>query len=128
MPRKREPKTNDRLTMLGPGRKWHSAKVSLNCSAVIQRCSSTIARRANTSTPPKPDNDIFANARNSVITLGGSARRSGAGTAAGTESEAISRIESGGHLQTLGRQNDASHPISAKTTNPPTFLSTDSPP
>ncbi len=32
MPRKREPNTTDRLTMFGPGRKWHSAKVSLNSS------------------------------------------------------------------------------------------------
>ena len=42
MPRKRDPNTTLRLTMLGPGRKWHSAKVSLNSSAVIQRCWSTM--------------------------------------------------------------------------------------
>lgn len=36
-PRRCEPNTIDRLTMLGPGRKWQSAKVSLNSSAVIQR-------------------------------------------------------------------------------------------
>ena len=65
MPRKREPNTTDRLTMFGPGRKWHSAKVSLNSSAVIQRCWSTMPRRAQTSTPPKPASDILANARNS---------------------------------------------------------------
>ena len=60
-----------RLTMLGPGRKWHSAKVSLNSSAVIQRCCSTMPRRANTSTPPKPASDILANATNSAIRPGG---------------------------------------------------------
>ena len=38
MPRKRDPNTKVRLTMLGPGRKWHSAKVSLNSSAVIHLC------------------------------------------------------------------------------------------
>ena len=65
MPRKREPNTTDRLTMFGPGRKWHSAKVSLNSSAVIQRCWSTMPRRAQTSTPPKPASDILANAMNS---------------------------------------------------------------
>ena len=48
--------------MFGPGRKWHSAKVSLNSSAVIHRCWSTMPRRAKTSTPPKPDSDILANA------------------------------------------------------------------
>jgi hypothetical protein len=36
MPRKRDPNTMVKLTMFGPGRKWHSAKVSLNSSAVIQ--------------------------------------------------------------------------------------------
>ena len=65
MPRNREPNTTDRLTMFGPGRKWHSAKVSLNSSAVIQRCWSTMPRRAQTSTPPKPASDILANATNS---------------------------------------------------------------
>src|SRR5215475_2716088 len=70
MPPKREPNTTDRLTMLGPGRKWQSAKVSLNSSAVIQRCSSTMPRRAKASTPPKPASDILANARNSVMRPG----------------------------------------------------------
>ena len=90
MPRKREPNTTDRLTMLGPGRKWHSAKVSLNSSALIQRWSSTMARRANTSTPPKPASDILAKATNSVTRLGGvELRLSGAARAAGGESEGI---------------------------------------
>src|SRR5436190_4073302 len=71
-PPKREPNTKDRLTMLGPGRTWQSANVSLNSSAVIQRCWSTILRRAHPSTPPKPDSDIFAKARNSSMRLGGS--------------------------------------------------------
>ena len=76
--------------MLGPGRKWHSAKVSLNSSALIQRCWSTMARRANTSTPPKPASDILANATNSTIRPGGvELRLSGAARAAGGESEGI---------------------------------------
>src|ERR1700688_2415352 len=89
-PRKRDPNTTLRLTMLGPGRKWHSAKVSLNSSAVIQRCCSTMPRRAQTKTPPKPASDILANARNSSARpgwMGGcEAEISGAGTASGRES------------------------------------------
>src|SRR5713101_10072740 len=89
-PRKREPNTTDKLTMFGPGRKWHSAKVSLNSSDVIQRCCSTMPRRAQTSTPPKPASDILANATNSSSRLGGvgvgDVGISGAGTAAGDES------------------------------------------
>src|SRR5205814_729565 len=92
-PRNREPNTTDKLTMFGPGRKWHSAKVSLNSSTVIQRCWSTMPRRAQTRTPPKPASDILANATNSSNRLGwfggGLSRRSGAGTAAGGESEAM---------------------------------------
>src|SRR3954453_1773216 len=90
-PRNRDPNTTDRLTMFGPGRKWHSAKVSLNSSAVIQRCWSTMPRRAQTSTPPKPAKDILANATNSSSRpgwFGGiEAGISGAGTAADGESE-----------------------------------------
>src|ERR1700761_6006546 len=87
MPRNREPNTIVRLTILGPGRKWHSAKVSLNSSAVIQRCCSPRARLANTSPPPNPASDILAKATNSAIRLGGvDARLSGAATAADEES------------------------------------------
>src|ERR1700722_17378993 len=85
-PRRRDPNTIVRLTILGPGKKWHSAKVSLNSSAVIQPCCSTMARRANTSTPPKPASDIFANATNSSNRLGGvDVRLSGAGPETGPE-------------------------------------------
>ena len=69
-PPKREPNTKERLTILGPGRIWQSAKVSLNSSAVIQRCWSTMLRRAQASTPPKPASDILAKARNSSIRPG----------------------------------------------------------
>src|SRR6476619_5244990 len=87
MPRKREPNTTDKLTMFGPGRKWHSAKVSLNSSAVIQRCWSTMPRRAQTRTPPKPASDILAKATNSANRPGGfEVERTGAATAAGDES------------------------------------------
>src|ERR1700716_1859829 len=90
MPRKRDPNTTDRLTTFGPGKKWHSAEVSLISSAVIQRCWSTMPRRAQTSTPPKPASDILANATNSSARpgwLGGlKIGISGAGTAAGGES------------------------------------------
>src|SRR3954469_17544723 len=93
IPRKREPNTTDKLTMFGPGRKWHSANVSLNSSAVIQRCWSTMPRRAQTSTPPKPASDILANATNSSNRLGwvgGVAMgSSGAGTAAGANSDGM---------------------------------------
>src|SRR5690349_11377933 len=97
MPPKREPNTTERLTMLGPGRKWQSAKVSLNSSAVIQRCCSTMPRRAQTSTPPKPASDILANATNSSAGLGGwggpGAGRSGSGPAAGGESDIAKNLE-----------------------------------
>src|SRR5580692_9477937 len=89
-PRKREPNTKERLTMFGPGRKWQSAKVSLNSSAVIHLCSSTMPRRAQTNTPPKPASDILANATNSAIRLGGDdvsvVLGSATGTVAGGES------------------------------------------
>src|SRR5580698_6209748 len=92
-PRNRAPNTTGKLTMLGPGRKWHSAKVSLNSSAVIQRCCSTMPRRANGSTPPNPATDILANATNSAPTLGAADDGiSGAGTAAGGESGGITEI------------------------------------
>src|SRR3954471_8586279 len=93
MPPKREPNTTERLTILGPGRKWHSAKVSLNSSAVIQRCCSTMPRRAQTSTPPKPAVDILANATNSSSRpgwIGGVAGEiSGLGVAAGGDSKTM---------------------------------------
>src|ERR1700751_2557408 len=93
-PPKRDPKTTDKLTMFGPGRKGHRANVSLNSSAVIHLCSSTMPRRAKASTPPKPASDIFANARNSVITPGGGVVAdvggSGAIAAAGGDSRDIS--------------------------------------
>ena len=96
MPRKREPNTTDRLTMFGPGKKWHSAKVSLNSSAVIQRCCSTIDRRAQTRTPPKPASDILAKARNSSSRPGWSGgegtEASGAGAAAGGDSGGMGKI------------------------------------
>src|SRR5229473_6001508 len=86
-PRKRDPNTTLRLTIFGPGRKWQSAKVSLNSSAVIHRCCSTMPRRAKTSTPPKPDSDILANAENSASRPGGAdVASSGAAMAAGGES------------------------------------------
>src|SRR5689334_24607825 len=96
IPPKRAPKTTDRLTMFGPGRKWHSAKVSLNSSAVIHRWSSTMPRRANARTPPKPASDILAKARNSVTTPGGGdfwdVGRSGADPAAGGDCGDIRQI------------------------------------
>jgi len=47
-----------------PAENRHSAKISLNCFVVIQRCWSTMPRRAQTNTPPKPASDILANAKN----------------------------------------------------------------
>ena len=46
------------------------AKASLNCSAVNQRRRSTMIRRAQASTPPKPDSDIAAKAVNSSAIVG----------------------------------------------------------
>src|ERR1700722_7980398 len=91
-PRRRDPKTKVRLTMLGPGRKWHSAKVSLNSSAVIHLCWSTMPRRAQTKTPPKPASDIFAKATKSSTRLGGDFERSGAAVAAGGDSGGIGQF------------------------------------
>src|SRR5215813_5691579 len=55
-------------------------------------------RRAKASTPPTPASDIFANARNNVITPGGGvlagAGRSGTGAAAGGDSRDISGSKS----------------------------------
>ena len=93
IPRRRDPNTMVKLTIFGPGRKWHSAKVSLNSSAVIQRCCSTMPRRAKGSTPPKPATDILANAKKSALTLGRADEGiSDAGTAAGGESGGMSEI------------------------------------
>src|SRR5579864_7994779 len=88
-PRRREPNTKVRLTILGPGRKWQSAKVSLNSSAVIHLCWSTMPRRAQTSTPPKPASDILAKAIKSVRRPGGAVEIFGAVTAADDESEGM---------------------------------------
>src|SRR5215831_9209988 len=64
-PPKREPKTTEKLTTLGPGRNCDSAKASLNSSAVIQPFCSTILRRAQGKAPPKPETETIAKARNS---------------------------------------------------------------
>jgi hypothetical protein len=66
----REPKITAKLTMLPPGRKAHSAKALLNSSAVNQRRRSTMMRRAQAKTPPKPDSEIAAKAKNSSAMLG----------------------------------------------------------
>src|ERR1700742_1779933 len=92
IPRRRDPNTKVKLTMLGPGRKWQSAKVSLNSSAVIHLCWSTMPRRAQTRTPPKPASDILAKATKSVIRLGGEVEISGAAMAAGEESGGIGKL------------------------------------
>src|ERR1043166_8668265 len=64
-PCSREPNTTAKLTMLAPGRNWPIANASLNSCAVIQRLSSTIARRAHGSTPPNPCSAIAEKAKNS---------------------------------------------------------------
>src|SRR5690349_21578529 len=69
-PRMRAPKIIQKLTMLPPGRKAHSAKASLNCSAVSHPRRSTMIRRAQAKTPPKPDSEIAAKAKNSSAMLG----------------------------------------------------------
>src|SRR5262245_32778374 len=63
-PPKREPKTTEKFTTLGPGRNCESAKASLNSSAVIQCFCSTILRRAHGNAPPKPETDTTTKARN----------------------------------------------------------------
>ena len=89
------PKITAKFTMLPPGRKAHSAKASLNCSAVNQRRRSTMIRRAQASTPPKPDNEIAAKAKNSSAIVGCSAAAAGAfwGFAGGAEGPAGDLIE-----------------------------------
>jgi hypothetical protein len=62
-------------------------------SAVIQRCWSTMPRRAQTRTPPNPASDILANATNSANRPGGvDIGSAGAATAAGGESEGMGQI------------------------------------
>src|SRR6516164_3991987 len=91
------PKIAAKFTMLPPGRKAHSAKASLNCSAVNQRRRSTMIRRAQASTPPKPDNEIAAKAKNSSAIVGCGAAAvwafgAGAGGAGGPPGELIEVI------------------------------------
>src|SRR5690242_3641670 len=57
--------------MLGPGKNWHSPSKSANSAAVIQRRRSTIIRRAQGSTPPKPHSPTLRKPRNSPPRLGG---------------------------------------------------------
>src|SRR5437773_1380940 len=64
-PAKREPKTTEKFTTLGPGRNCERAKASLNSSAVIQCFCSTIIRRAHGSAPPKPETETITKERNS---------------------------------------------------------------
>jgi hypothetical protein len=83
--------------MLPPGRKAHSAKASLNCSAVNQRRRSTMTRRAHANTPPKPDSEIAAKAKNSSAMLGRGGAAAGtlgadAGGAGGPAGELIEVI------------------------------------
>src|SRR6202000_455570 len=108
-PRKRDPNTKGRLTMLGPGRKGQSAKVSLNSSAVIHLCWSTMPRRAQTRTPPKPASDILAKAIKSVKRSGGDLERSGAVAAAGEESGGMTSFK--GRLR-AGQPSLAAYPPS----------------
>ena len=69
-PPKREPNTTEKLTRFGPGRNCDSEKVSLNSSAVIHFCFSTIIRRAQGSAPPNPEMDDRAKPRNSSNSVG----------------------------------------------------------
>src|SRR5215831_10678193 len=78
-PPKREPNTTEKLITFGPGRNCERAKVSLNSSVVIQRFCSTRTRRAQGSTPPKPETDIATKARNSSDSEG---RKAAGGAAA----------------------------------------------
>src|SRR5215475_11982593 len=80
-PPKRDPKTTEKLTTLGPGRNWDRAKASLNSSAVIHRRCSTIIRRAQGSAPPKPEIETMTNARNSSDNLGRTTAGDGGGAA-----------------------------------------------
>ena len=77
-PPKRDPNTTEKLITLGPGRNCERAKVSLNSSVVIQRFCSTMARRAQGNTPPKPETDMSAKARNSSESEGRKAADGGA--------------------------------------------------
>ena len=59
------------MTMFGPGSDWHSDRVSVKSSSVIQPLRSTSIRRANGSTPPNPDNPTPRKARNMARASGG---------------------------------------------------------
>src|SRR5690348_18497869 len=54
------------LTMFGPGRNCESESTSRNSPSVSQRRSSTIMRRANGMTPPKPERPTLRKPKNSV--------------------------------------------------------------
>jgi hypothetical protein len=88
----RAPKIMQKLTMLPPGRKAHSAKASLNCSAVNQPRRSTMMRRAQAKTPPKPDSEIAAKAKNSSAMLGCGAAATGDGAFGGGERGPAGRL------------------------------------
>src|ERR1700733_14721506 len=82
-PRKRDPKITEKLRMLPPGRMAHSAYASLNCSGVSHLRSSTIMRRDQASTPPKPDSEMVAKAMNSSASVGRTGCGAGAGAGGG---------------------------------------------
>src|SRR5579883_2600010 len=63
-PRNRAPTAIDRLTMLGPGKNWQSARVSRNSRSVSHLRSSTSLRRAHGNTPPKATAEISMKWRN----------------------------------------------------------------
>src|SRR5476651_865981 len=52
-PNQRRPSTTETLPTLGPGRNWHSDRISVNSAGASQRFSSTMTRWAHGSTPPK---------------------------------------------------------------------------
>src|SRR4051812_2671410 len=64
------PKTTEKLTMLGPGRKLQSAYASLNSAAVSHLRSSTIIRRDQYSTPPNPESEITEKAMKTCSSVG----------------------------------------------------------
>src|SRR5712691_8336911 len=73
-PAEREPNMTEKFTMFGPGSTWHRAISSSNASGASQRLSSTITRRDQASTPPKPQSAILAKARESWKTVGNETR------------------------------------------------------
>src|SRR5580698_9034014 len=88
-PRNRAPTATETLMMLPPGRNWHRPRISANSAAVNQRRSSTINRRAQGRTPPKPRTPTMKKPVKSPATVGGVSAIRGALTRLDTDQRGL---------------------------------------